>query len=626
LQPTSAGIKTDFQATIAVGSTPSDLSVVSGALAITVNFYAQVPANRDPDLGLVTCDADCTYPAGGITDSDIIVNPAYSFSTTGTPGTTDLQSTMTHELGHSLGANHVGLIGATMYPRHFANVQRFLTTDDVDFVNSAYPAIVPMGTIGGTITGAGGVGISYGMFTLIDSSSGETVGGLSNSDGTFSIQVPPGTYVIYAEPYNTFIQPGNFSLSTTQAATVSTFQSTIFGGSKSPTPITVTANGTATVNIAVTAGTTPLQLQYYAFGGAGKSGDVTSVTPLTGPVQVPSGASIDFAFIGNGLGSTLTDANFQMYGQGISVRPGTVRADKSVTLPQGTLIRATLDIPARQTNSMVSIFITDANGSTISLSAILTVTPPTPTFVSKGVVSAGSYLGSPNGDGAVSPGGLYSVFDLPNTPNLGPAGFVQNGPYDSYGNLATILGGVSVTFDGIPAPMFLSFGGQLNFQAPFELAGKTSTQMAVNYLGSASAPVTVPVLAVQPALFTSCIDGKTLCAINLNDHTFNSASNPAAKGDYVEVYGTGVGQTSAYTVLTGIGAPAPSAGFTGNYTYSIGGSAAAPALFGGWTPTAVGLAQWDLQIPANSATGAVPISVTAPSGGASQPAVTIFVK
>jgi uncharacterized protein (TIGR03437 family) len=130
------------------------------------------------------------------------------------------------------------------------------------------------------------------------------------------------------------------------------------------------------------------------------------------------------------------------------------------------------------------------------------------------------------------------------------------------------------------------------------------------------------VIAVQPELFA--VDGAGR-GYNLIDHTINSAQNPAARGDYVEFYGTGVGKASAYSPLTGQGAPAPPTGFTGNYTYSIGGSAAAPALFGGWTPTAVGLAQWDVQIPNASATGPVSLIVTDSSGAASHP-VTIFVK
>ena len=174
--------------------------------------------------------------------------------------------------------------------------------------------------------------------------------------------------------------------------------------------------------------------------------------------------------------------------------------------------------------------------------------------------------------------------------------------------------------------MFLSSGGQLNFQVPFEVAGKTSTKVVVDYLGSSSAAITVPVLAVQPGFFTS--DGRAVRAYNLADHTINSAQNPAAAGSYVEIYGTGVGRSRILRFSTACqGAPVPPAGFTGNYTYSVGGSPASAALFGGWTPTAAGLAQWDLQIPANIPRGAVSIVVTdTATGASSQPGATIFVQ
>ena len=55
--------------------------------------------------------------------------------------------------------------------------------------------------------------------------------------------------------------------------------------------------------------------------------------------------------------------------------------------------------------------------------------------------------------------------------------------------------------------MFLSFGGQLNFQVPFEVAGKTTTKVIVNYFGSPSAAATVPVLPSQPAETTLDKDG-----------------------------------------------------------------------------------------------------------------------
>ena len=613
----------DFQATIAFGSTAADLSFVGGALAVTIDSYVTGPANQGSG-GLVVCSSDCTYPASGdIFDSDIILNPQYSFSTTGAAGTHDLQSAILHEFGHSLSANHTGVLGASMFQ---FPTNRFLTTDDLALVNAAYPLPAggaslgaSLGTISGTVNVTGGGPVPYALLTAFDESAGVTVGGITNTDGTYSFQVPPGNYRIYAEPLNGVV-PINIYLTSAQAgvAAATKFQTTMFGGS-----LAVAANATATANITVTAGASSLAGPIVAVTRV--NGSVSSGN-FGGPATVPSGQSVDLVLSGPGFDATLTDSNFTFYSPVITLKPGSVRVDSSQKFNGSPLLRLTLNVAATTTPSLAS-FVVTSGSNTLSFSGALVIVPPTPTTTSQSVVNSASGLGNGSGNGAVSPGGLYTIYDIPGAPNLGPGGdnpllFVQNAGYNAYGFLATILAGVTVTFDGVPAPMFLSWGSQLNVQVPFEVAGKASTQVVVNYLGSASAPVTVPVLPSQPALFTSC--GGTVCAFN-QDGTLNSAPHPAPSGTIVTVYGTGVGKVS-YTVPTGQGAPAPPQNFTGNYTYSIGGSAAAPAAYGGWTPTAAGLAQWNIQIPQGIPTGKVSITVRDSSGATSQPDAMIFVQ
>ena len=608
LQSTNLGIDpNDGSMVIAIGSTPSDLSLVSSALAVTDTYYITSGGVNSAGVNVVR---------GDITDTDIILNPAIAFSTDGSTSN-DLQSVMLHELGHSLGANHTGLLGASMY--QYNSNQRFLSTDDLAFVNSAYPATqgsAALGTISGLVTAAGAP-VPYALLEAFDTSQGITVGGIAGTDGTYSFQVPPGNYQIYAEPLTTGLVPIILYLTSDQLtlATSVKFQTTLYNGT-----LALTANGTASANIAVTPGSSALTAPFLSASPVnGTPGSFYSAIGVT----VPSGGSTDLVFAGTGFDGTLSNANFTIYGKGITLQPGSVRVDKSFTVGGFNLLRATVNVAATTTQSMATLVVT-SGANTLSFSGAILIVPPTPTFVSAGVISAAAYVGI---QGGVSPGGIYSIYSINGSPNLGPGGsdptkYITNAPsYDAYGNIPTILGGVSVTFDGVPAPMFLSWGYQLNFQVPYEVAGKTSTKVVVNYLGSASAAVSVPVLAVQPLFFTS--DGKAVRALNLPSYIPNDAQHPAPKGSYVEVYGTGAGKLSN-TLVTGHGSGVPS--FAGSYTYSIGGSPAAPAYFGGLTSGSVGLAQWDLLIPSTSLSGAVSVVVTDASGTSSQPGATIFVQ
>ena len=83
---------------------------------------------------------------GFITEADIVLNPFQQFSTDGTFGTFDLQSTLTHEIGHLLGLRHSGVMGAVM-SENLAKVgalgfvdlgTRVLTESDIAAVRDLY--------------------------------------------------------------------------------------------------------------------------------------------------------------------------------------------------------------------------------------------------------------------------------------------------------------------------------------------------------------------------------------------------------------------------------------------------------------------------------------------------------
>ena len=112
------------------------------------------------------------------------------------------------------------------------------------------------------------------------------------------------------------------------------------------------------------------------------------------------------------------------------------------------------------------------------------------------VVSAASLLAGP-----VAPGALVTILGS----GLGPDSGV-NSAFDASGRMPTSLAGIQVLFDGVAAPLFYVQAGQLTAQAPYTLAGKTTTNVQVSYRNVVVGSASVAVTAAAPAIFPAVVN------------------------------------------------------------------------------------------------------------------------
>jgi predicted Zn-dependent protease len=152
---------------------------------------------------------------GEISEADIVINPypysqggaALQFSTDGTPGTYDLESTLAHEIGHFLGLDHSPVIGATMQATQALNgtyglpaiTERSLSDADQTAVRSLYGPKEKTGSVEGRILDSvdGNLKPANAAHVWIeDLETGKVVGScLTATSGKFSLNnVAPGSY------------------------------------------------------------------------------------------------------------------------------------------------------------------------------------------------------------------------------------------------------------------------------------------------------------------------------------------------------------------------------------------------------------------------------------------------
>jgi uncharacterized protein (TIGR03437 family) len=237
-----------------------------------------------------------------------------------------------------------------------------------------------------------------------------------------------------------------------------------------------------------------------------------------------------------------------------------------------------------------------------------------PSFQPSSVVNAASFLPGP-----VAPGEIVTVFGT----GFGPGPLTTFQTID--GLLNTTLGGTRMLFDGVPAPLIYTVERQLSAAVPYEVSGKPSTQVQVEYRGTRSAPVTLQLATASPGIFTLDSSGRGPGAIVNQDSSVNTPANPARIGSVVSIFATGEGQTTPPGVDGKPGSePAPHPILPVSVT--IGGQTVTPSYAGGVPGSVAGLIQVNVQIPSGIQTGnAVPVLLQVGSTS-SQSGVTMAVQ
>lgn len=219
--------------------------------------------------------------------------------------------------------------------------------------------------------------------------------------------------------------------------------------------------------------------------------------------------------------------------------------------------------------------------------------------------------------GAVSPGELVSIYGVA----LGPTQAVSA----SSTPVPTTLGGTTVTFDGVAAPILYSSSLQLNVQAPFALQPGTLTTLQVRTSAGTSQSVQLEVVPALAGLYTTQSNGRgQIRAINQNG-SINSISNPAPRGSFIALYATGLGDVSP-DVNTGAAAPtSPLARVDEDMAVLIGGISTNVA-YAGLAPGLVGVYQVNAQIPTGVVPGARSVILLPEDGVPSQGRAFIYVQ
>ena len=203
-----------------------------------------------------------------------------------------------------------------------------------------------------------------------------------------------------------------------------------------------------------------------------------------------------------------------------------------------------------------------------------------------GVLNAASFAPATN---PVSPGELISIFGSNLAAARADAATVP---------LSTTLGNVSVSVNGIDAPLLVVTPNQINLQVPFAASGDQAAITVTND-GTASNTVQLPLARTSPGSFAAQQTGFGPGIITDANFQLITEQNPASPGQTVIIFLTGMGAVDPPFSDGSAGPVDPLSRTVDRQTDVLFGNNPGTILFSGAAPNFVGLYQLNVTLPTN---------------------------
>ena len=324
------------------------------------------------------------------------------------------------------------------------------------------------------------------------------------------------------------------------------------------------------------------------------------------PPHVPAGSpDTEFTLSGSAFSANSTVQ--------VSLDDGSLAQTITPSFATDSVLKFTIAKALLFRDALLQLRVKDPGSPAVSNTITVPVGDRFPTLTSVANTASG-------GGDAIAPGEYVTIVGSSLGPSLPLRVLVGDG-----GLASTLLGGVRVWFDGIASPLLSVLDHKVVAVVPWSLAGKQTTQLAVEYLGVRSNPVNMPVTSAAPAIFTADGSGTGRGLIFNDSGLSNAGFLPAAKGSVISLYFTGGGVMSPSGVDGKISGSAGS-GPVLPVSITIDGVACDLVSIGNALGEVSGMVQASVRVPLGVRGGAsVPIQISV-GGVTSQPGVVVAIQ